>query len=125
MSDSSSSDSKAGAGLRLRRTAGLRPAVHAGGLRPNIFYAGGLRPTVHAGGLRPPQHLTTLHPQQAGIGEVIVLHGAQFRTEKLPPGLELVERNAALLGAGIHHQRQRARQRAKQRTRQRQQRPAQ
>ena len=95
----------AGAGLRFRRTAGLRPTVHAGGLRPNIFYADGLR---------PPQHLATLHPQQAGIGEIIVLHGAQFRTEKLPPGLELIERNAALLGTGIHHQRQRSRQRQQQ-----------
>ena len=44
-----------------------------------------------------PEPLPALHPQHAGIGEVVVLQGAQVGAEKHGAGLELARRNRALL----------------------------
>src|SRR5260221_6388132 len=44
-----------------------------------------------------PQFLSTLDPQHAGIGEGIVLQGAQVGAEKPGAGAELARRNRALL----------------------------
>src|SRR5205823_7690862 len=49
-------------------------------------------------GRLPPQLLSSLHPQHAGIGEVVVLQRAQVGAEKGGAGLELSGRDRALLG---------------------------
>src|SRR6185295_14065185 len=44
-----------------------------------------------------PELLAALHPQHAGIGEVVVLQGAQVRAEKRGAGLEIAGWYRALL----------------------------
>src|SRR6266850_6473267 len=44
-----------------------------------------------------PEFLPALDPKHAGIGEVVVLQGAQVRAEKRGAGLELARGNRSLL----------------------------
>src|SRR5690349_5910056 len=93
------------AARRIDARIARRDAAHA---RARVLVAARARPVLLPRGLAP-DFPAALHPQHPGIGECVVLERAQVRPEKRRAGLDLIERNGALLperSGGQEQQRQ-------------------